>query len=321
MKPKPIYRPLFLEAWRTVWRRKRLWLLGVFAAFMVSGGLFESVSGSWQTALRGRLLIEQCLNGTLPGYQWLVSYGRYMSVLSPAHQYFLAAAVFLVLAFLAAIGAAAQGALFAGALEKHLLGFRELFKTGRQFFWRVLWLDVLGKLGLGLVFMLTVAPVAFMNPLPYGWHKYPPFISLVLFLAGAIFITVIQMLSLAGVVRKHLNARAAIAEAWDIFRLHVWVSFELGILLFAVSFLAALATLAALFVLGLPITLLFVAAIILGSPLFYEFSIIVSIAAVVSLILLASGLLTAFQYTTWSLYFEEASRFGIIPKIKRLFNV
>lgn len=319
MNPKPIYRPLFLEAWKTVWRHKRLWLVGIFAAVMASGGLFESVSGSWQTALRGRLLIEQCLNGTLPGYQWLVSYGRYMSALPPAHQYGLAITVLLCLVLLVVIGAIAQGALFAGALEKHLSNFRELFKMGSQFFWRVLWLDVLGKLGLGLVFMITVAPVAFMNPLPYGWHKYPPFISLVLFLVGAIFITVIQMLSLAGVIRKHLNVHAALAEAWDIFRLHVWVLFELGILLFIVSFLAALATLAALFVLGLPITLLFVAAIILGSPLFYEFSIIISIAVVVSVVLLASGLLTAFQYTVWSLFFEEAGRFGIIAKVKRWF--
>lgn len=320
MNSKPIYRPLFLEAWKTVWRHKRLWLVGVFATVMASGGLFESLSGNWQTALKGQMLVGQCINGTLPGYQWLVSYARYTAMLPVARQYVLATIIFLLLAALIIVGAAAQGALFAGALEKHPSGFRELLKMGRHFFWRILSIDILGKIGLGLVFLLTVTPVVFLNPLPYGWHKYPPFISLVLFLAGTILITVIQMLALASVVRKRLNVRAALAEAWNIFRLHLLVSFELGILLFAASLAAVLGTLAALIVLTLPITILFVVASVLGSTLLYGFSIIISIAAVVALILLVSGFLNAFQYTVWSLYFEEADRFGIIPKIKRWFK-
>jgi len=47
MKSKSIYRPLFLEAWQTVWQHKRLWLVGIFATAMASGGLFESLSGNW----------------------------------------------------------------------------------------------------------------------------------------------------------------------------------------------------------------------------------------------------------------------------------
>lgn len=318
---KAIYRPLFLEALKTTWHHKCLWLVGIFAATMASGGLFESLSGNWQTALKGQMLLGQCVNGTLPGYQWLVSYARYTAMLPAVHQYILATIVLLLIAALIILGVVAQGALFSGALEKHPLGFRALFKMGQHFFWRVLGIDVLGKIGLGLVFLVTAIPVVLLNPLPYGWHKYPPFIALVIFLIGAILITVLQMLALAGVVRKHLNVRAALAEAWNIFRFHIVVSFELGILLFITSLVAVLGTLAALIILTLPVTLLFVVATALGSTWLYGFSIVISVAAVVILILLASGLLTAFQYTVWSLYFEEAGRFGIVSKVKRWLKV
>jgi len=320
MKSKPIYRPLFLEAWKTVWHNKRLWLVGIFATAMATGGLFESTNGNWQTALKGRMLIEQFINGTIPGYQWLVTYSRYLAAMEPTQQYFLSTMVLLIILALVTIGVLAQGALLAGALEKTPANFRELLKNGGHFFWRILCLDILGKLGLGLVFILTVAPVAFLNPLPYGWHKYPPFVSLVLFLVGAILVTIIQMLSLTGVVRKHLNVRGAIAEAWYILRFHLLVSFELGVLLLITSLLAALATLVVLFVLALPLTLLFSLAAIIASPILYVVSILISAVLIISTILLASGLLTAFQYTVWSLFFEEAGRFGIIAKVTRLFK-
>jgi len=320
MNQKAIYRPLFLEAWKNTWRHKRLWLLGIFAAVMASGGLFESLSGSWQTALKGRMMLEQYINGTLPGYQWLVSYGRYLAAMEPFQQYLLSALIVLAFFGLVSFGALAQGAILAGGLKKTPAKFCELIQNGQTFFWRILGLDVLGKLGLGLVFLITVAPVAFLNPLPYGWHQYPPFISLVLFLAGAIFVTTLQMLSLAGVVRKHLNIRAAVNEAWDIFRLHLAVTFELGVLLFIISFLAALATLIVLIILALLLTLLFVVAILVSSSGLYLLAIFISLATFIVVALLAAGLLSTFQYTVWLLYFEEAGRFGIIPKIRRLLS-
>jgi hypothetical protein len=318
MKSKSIYRPLFLEAWQTVWQHKRLWLVGIFATAMASGGLFESLSGNWQTALTGRKLLEQLINGTLPGYTWLVTYSSLLARLEPFHQYLLATLILLIVAAIIIIGAVAQGALFAGALEKKPSTFRELIKMGRHFFGRVLWLDILGKIGLGVVFLITVVPVAFLNPLPYSWHKYPPFISLILFLTGAIFITVLQMLAMTGVVRKHLNVHGAIVEAWNIFRFHILVTFELGILLFATSLLAILATLILLIVLAIPITILFIIASLIGSTVVYGLSIIISITLVIAVILLVSGFLNAFQYTVWSLFFEEAGRFGIVPLIKKI---
>lgn len=266
-------------------------------------------------------MLEQCVNGTLPGYQWLVSYGRYLAMLEPTQQYFLSVLAVLILLILITFGVIAQGAILANIMEKTPNDLLELIKKGRLFFWRVLGLDLLGKLGLGFVFLIVVAPVAFLNPLPYGWHQYPPIVSLTLFLIGAIFVTTIQMLALAGVVRKHLNLGGAISEAWDIFRLHVLVTFELGVLLFLISILAALATLAGLFVLAVPLMLLFAAAALLGSSGFYLLVIFLSIISIVGTILLASGLLTTFQYAVWSLYFEEAGRFGIIPKIKRWMKV
>lgn len=315
---KSIYRPLFLEAWKKTWQHKRLWVLGIFTAIMVSGGLFESVSGSWQTAAKGRQMLEQCINGTLPGYQWLVSYSRYLAILPSAQQYIFSTIIVLAILVLIVFGAIAQGAILSGSLEKHPSGFHELFKKGYSFFWRILGIDIIGKLAICLTFLLVVAPVAFLNPLPYGWHQYPPTISLIIFLVGIIIITTLQMLSLVGVVKKHLNIGGAIREAWDIFRFHIIVTFELGLLLFITSFVATLAAMIILFISAIPLMLLFVLAIMSGSTGFYVFSVFISVATIVSIILLASGLLSTFQYTVWSLYFEEAGRFGIIPKIKRL---
>jgi hypothetical protein len=242
-------------------------------------------------------------------------------MLPTAHQYILAAATLFFLAVLVTIGVLAQGTLFVGLAEKHPSNFKQLLKSGRHFFWRILGVDLLGKIGLGLVFLFTAVPAALLNPLPYGWHKYPPFIALIIFLAGVIFITVIQMLALAGVVKKHLNAWAAVVEAWHIFRLHVLVSFELGILLFVTSLAAVLGLLAILAVLTPPTILLFVVAALFNSVILYNLFAIISAGIVAALLLLTSGFLNTFQYAVWSLYFERAEQFGIIPKIKRWLKI
>lgn len=314
---KPIYRPLFLEAFKITWHHKRLWFLGIFASFMAAGGLFETLSGSWKTAITGRSLIEQTINGTLPGFRWLIAYGRYLAELSTIHQYFLTLFFVLILAAGLIFGALCQGAILNHALEKKLTGFHGLFKKSWHFLGRIFCLDLLGKLFLFVIFLITVAPVAFLNPLPYGWQKFPPLISFVLFLIGAAIITTIQMLSLNAAVRKNQNPWAALNEAWHIFRLHFLVSVELGVLLFFTSILAMLATFVVVYILALPITLLFLLATIVASPTLYIISIIFSFVLILAIILLIFGWLTAFQYTTWALFFEEMDRFGIVSWVKR----
>jgi hypothetical protein len=317
MNQSAIYRPLFLAAWKKTWEHKRLWLLGIFATAMASGGLFESISGHWRAAIHWRTMIEQCLNGTLPGYEWLVSYNRYLTGMPPLKQYGLATAIVLIIVGIIIVGVASQGALLASSLEKRPLDLNTLVKKSSVFFWSILSLDILGKLAMGIIFIITVAPIVLINPLPFGWQQYPPFISLTLFLIGAVFVTAMQMLSLVGVVSKHLNPLSAISEAWDIFRFHILVTFELGFLLAFTSVVAVIFTMLFLFALAIPLTLLFFAATALASPSLYLITIFFSVILIVAVILLASGALTTFQYTVWSLYFEEAGRFGIVSKIRK----
>lgn len=320
MKTQSVYGQIFLKALKTTWHHKILWLVGIPASFMASCGLLEAISGNWQTAFRGRILIEQAINGAIPGYEWFVSYQRYLGFLNPVHQYLILIVLFLSVLVIILVGAWSQGALFIGSLEKHPSGLKELLQKSQRFFGRILGLDILAKLAIFVLFLITVAPVAFLNPLPYSWHKYPPVISLILFLAGTILITAIQMLALSGVVHKHLNIRGAISEAWDIFRFHILTTIEIGILLFVASLVTALAAGLVLLVLSIPLTLFFVLATILANPVFYVLTIITSFATIFMVGFLASGFLAAFQYTVWSLYFEEAGRFGIVSGIRKLFK-
>jgi|GEM_PF-4878959 len=321
MNPNSVYTQIFSNALKTTWRHKLLWLIGIPASFMVSGGLLEVVSGNWQAALRGRILIEQTINGALPGYDWFVSYSRYLGVLSPVHQYTILTIIVFVFLVTVIIGAICQGAVFSGALEKHPLGLRELIKKGLGLFDRILGLDILAKLAIFVIFLVIVAPVAFLNPLPYSWHKFPPVISLIIFAIGALIITSLQMLAIGGVVRKQLNVRAATAEAWSIFRLHVLTTIEIGVLLFLVSIVVAVIAGLVFTVLAIPLTLLFVLATTLQIPTLYVLAIVVSFATAIAVGLLASGFTTTFQYTVWSLYFEEAGRFGIFSKIRKWLRV
>ncbi|MFH1253546.1 MAG: hypothetical protein V1664_04425 [Candidatus Uhrbacteria bacterium] len=317
---QPIYRPLFLKAWKITWHHKHLWLLGIFASFMAAGGLFEAISSNWRTASTGQLLIQQTLNGTIPGYQWLISYSRYLTELSPVHQYLLIFWFLALLAFFIIFGALCQGAILNSALEKKPIGFKELLKNGWRFFSRIIGLDILGKLGVVIIFFLSIVPSAFLNPLPYGWYKFPPLIAFVIFLVGALLVTILQMLALVAVVHKHQNLKAAIIEAWHIFRLHFLVAIEMGILLFVTSLIALAATLGSFFILAVPITLFFVIATATASPAIYTIAIIFAYSLVLATIFLIFGWLTAFQYTVWSLFFEEMERFGIVSWIKRRFK-
>jgi hypothetical protein len=314
---QPVYRPLFLNAWKIAWQHKRLWLFGIPAFFMAAGGLFETVSNSWQQANSGRIMAEQLINGTIPGYQWLISYSRYLSQLNPLHQYLITLFFLFLLGLGLFIGATSQGAILNGTLEKRPIKFLDLFKKGKRFFIRLLTLDVLGKIAAAALFGLTVLPVAFFNPLPCGWYKFPPLISFIIFLSGTIFINIIQILSLVAVTRKHLSIKAAVTEAWHIFRLHKMVSLEFGGLLFLSSLMGMLILLISLFIISLPITAIFIITVATASPTIYILSIIFSVLLILADVFLIIGWLTAFQYTAWSLFFEEMERFGIVSWIKR----
>lgn len=318
--PNAVYRQLFTEAFKTTWHHKRLWLLGLCASLLVSGGIVEMVSQGWRQALQGQQLVEQAINGTLPGYQWLVVYSRYLALLKPQDQYLAAAIILFVVVILIFLGIASQGAVLIGVLEKHPSSLITLCKKGIKFFTTILSLDLLAKFAIILVFSVSLLPTAFLNPLPYSWHKYLNVFSFLIFIPGAIFIVIMQMIALVATIHKHLNLRGAIIEAWKIFRLHLLVSIEIGLQIFLLSTLALLAAVAFIFIASIPLSSIFIGAALLSSPSLYIAAIIVSVIFILLTLAFVGGSVTVFQYTTWSLFYEEAERFGIIPKIKRWWN-
>lgn len=63
-----IYRTLLREAWRLTWQRKTLWIFGVFAAIVSTGGVFDVATTALRRAQLGDSFSHQIISSCVRGY-------------------------------------------------------------------------------------------------------------------------------------------------------------------------------------------------------------------------------------------------------------
>jgi hypothetical protein len=319
-KPKSIYRSLFSEAWTITRSRPWLWVFGIFAAFMTTGGLFELGFRSFKRIATGRHFLEQLLQGTLPGYDFVVEYIHLFSQLEPWRQSILLG--FFTLGIVAFVGAAvfSQQILLQEAKEKTPVSWRELWHHERAPFWRLLTLNILSKGLVGFLLFLSTLPLVLISFQTTGQTIFFSFSVLLLFFLSILGIGILHILTAINTVHHHTHLFHALHASIQQVKKHWMALLEMGLLLFLVSFVWTIATCFLLAAAGMGVIILLLMAVVLNSPTFYFIIVIGSVLILTVLGLLSGGFLTTFHYAIWVQFHEHLLHEPLVSKLQRVWS-
>ncbi len=313
-KPTAIYRPLLCDAWRVTWEHKSLWVFGLFAALISSGGVVDvAISGIKQVTASGSLL-EHLLERSFIGYAYVSQFLLQIQKINPGRFTIIVVLITLVGVGLVCAGVISQAALIHGAQQKnkhpHLIR-RHVFRH----FWDVLFIDLVTKLLSIILITLTTLPVFFYLTQASAFSSNLLFIHFLIFIPAIIILHILSMLALVSVVEENTHALHSIERALKIFKTHWLSSLEYGFILFLIVFGVGLMFAALLSLLALPYGVINNLALFSGSVAFYFVINVLFAFALGALLLIFGGIVVTFQYSAWRIFYVRATHrvFGLKP--------
>ncbi|MBU4482030.1 hypothetical protein L6278_02460 [Candidatus Parcubacteria bacterium] len=322
----PIYRPILKIAWQILWRAKYLWFFGFFAVLVSNSGEvnlainnFSSVGKQTDSLFSLKDLYSNGLIGTL--------FSRLSEMFANFNAGVLVLLLILVALFLFILWLAitSQAGLIFGAdkeYRKQISNFSSCFKAGRQNFWQVLGLNVIGKLIIfGLMFVLG-APLAWLYLKSTSSTAQFLFIllSFIILIPLAIIISFVIKYAIIFVVLNKQKVKESLKNGWNLFIKNWVVSIEMAILLFFVSILAGLAMVIVAIILAIPLSLLLYLFYAIQVQGFLMVATIIVFVALILVLFWIGALLSTYQMTCWVLLFDKLTSSQVYSKIARFIS-
>lgn len=273
---------VFSRAWQIIWRNKVLWIFGLLAGLAATG---DNGSGLRFDYSSDRTPWLNTFFNNAPGWAWLLLV-------------MVGLVLLVVVILLGALGRAAlmRGAWLADSGETNLT-FRQLFDEGKNYFVRVLILQiVMVALGLSLIVALLIPTVfTFGLALLCLW---PLFCLLVPLFIG---LSVLSKLAIAAITGENLGVMDGLRRGWEVLRANL-------LQIAAVAFVLLLGGYVISSVFGIP-------AMVMLAPLAYGARTGAIVGAVLFLIYLpillaVMGLLTSYVDTVWTVAFRRLTGRG-----------
>ncbi|MDD5290231.1 MAG: hypothetical protein PHT40_03490 [Patescibacteria group bacterium] len=315
-----IYRAIMRQALKIMWQTKFLWFFGLFAAVLETDRVVNLVVDKYPrlfdlsnflTTLREAYLVDG----------WKVfwpSFGAFFTNFTLGNGLLLL--LFVVLGiFLLWLALVSQAALFSGAYKiykKQKTSFGALVKIGNAKFWKTLWLNLLTRVSIGVVWFVLGLPFALIFVARgVDWSQsvfiIASFIASIIF---ALFVYFLFRYALMYMLNDGVSTGTAIKAGWNLFKKNWLVSIEMAIVLFLADVLTVIVLLVGIFVLLLVYAIL--GAIGLAGLNLIIF-VILTLAAILWIIWVAA-LSSVFRHTTWTILFVRISEGEVLPKIMRL---
>jgi len=301
------YSEILTRAWKITWKHKVLWIFGILASLGQGGG-----SGSNSS-------VDRSDYANLPS-EWAQTFEQATHYLAQIDGWIwlLVAIVFIGLCFVIfALATFGEIGLISGTQESEKiegkLQFNTVFRKSQPYFWRIFAFKILAGLAIVLVIVLLLAPIVGLGILTEGIaliFLIP--LACVLILPGSIILGILMRQAIIAMMIEDLGMLAGLTRAWQVVRKHP------GPLAVMVIILAVGGGIIG-FIIAIP-AILAVTPIII--PLITGFTDMLLQAALVSaalvcayspVLLLASGILTAFTSVAWVLTYLQLSRSAIDP--------
>lgn len=307
-KPKStaLYRTFLLDAWRLTWERKSLWIFGLFAAVISTGGVLDLTLSSLKRATDTSDLFVQALDSGFFGYSLLGSYIQRLSLLGGHTTASLLTAITLAAVLIFAVGVLSQAALAKSVGSKKHVDPHTLRSEAKHHFWQ------LTALALGVQFIIG-ALIALMSiamfslAINYTQTSVLLYVLLMAILIPLVVIVhLIYMFAVLDVIHGEVSIAAAIKRGWELFQKQWLASLEFGLLLFVIVFFTALALFFVLLALMVPYAMIFSTSLLSGSYVLFLISNVFYGLVLLVGGLLAGGMIVTFQYSAWYQFYKRA---------------
>lgn len=289
-----MYRDIIKTSWRASWHHKYLWIFGIFASIFSSGG-----AGAWALLVNNYAVLQDQAT-QVNELKGLYNDKLLQAVAGNIFTFFTKPSALSILAILAIViffalfiwlAIASQGALISGSarvIQNDKASIEEDFRVGNRTFFKVLGLQVLGRLASYGSLLIIGTPLLALY-LSNNNEIFPLIFSILSFVVlmpiGVVIFFILLFASIYVVVYK-LGFLQSIEKAWHLFK-HNWLSsLEFAFVLFLVNLLVGFC---------LAIVLIVPLLVMVFSNITFSY-VLFSVIVVLVLILLTIGMLTTFQF-------------------------
>jgi hypothetical protein len=327
MKPKTptaVYRPILREAWRLAWERKRLWVFGILAGILSTGGVVEVLIRSFRQIEMTGGFLSRLLSGSFLGGETFGLYVGQLLLLDRARVTVTGTILMLLALLILIVAIRSQASLISGLFSHRVPSASEAWQAGRGHFWSILALNILTRAVHVLVVIITALPlVLFLSNSTIGNALLFFFLFLVFF-PLTIITSFVSTLALIHLVRERLGLIHAIQAAFHLLARHWLAAFELGFILFVLVSLGGLAFLSILVILAVPYSILITLALL--TSLQTVFTVVLGIGAIAlgTLFLAFAGAMVTFQHAAWVGFYRRMTHRvqagSLLAKLERLWQ-
>ena len=232
------YGKILTRAWEIIWKHKILWLFGFLAGCgTASGGGSGGGNSGWRTS--GDDAPPQMQEFMWNMDRFFESIQAWQIILIVTGVILLVIALFFLANALQSIGRIGliQGASRAEAGAEKLT-FSELFNSGKPFFWRIFWLNILFGIITGLIILTLLLPLFGITFLTFGIGLLCllPFLCLLVPIGWLLYI-ILEQANIA-IVRENIGIIAGVQRGFQVFRDNVGNMILMGLVLGVGGFIA-----------------------------------------------------------------------------------
>lgn len=305
-QPTRIYRSILKEALELTWKRKSLWVFGLFAGLISTGGVVDIALRSMQRVKNQGVFLEQLADRSFIGYNIFASYIQQLTVLGVSRVSWIIAVSTLVLLGLAVAGILSQIALILSSKSPTDLHPHHLRKEAFKHFWDVFTIDLLTKIASILLTGLTSLPFLLFLTSTSPQSFWIVFFQTLVFLSLIVLLNIVSIIAIIDSVDRQSRPLEALTTAVRLFK-HQWVAtLEFGLILFFLVFLSGIALLVLSGILLVPYALVYTAALLTGSLSFFFIANTLFGLCFVVLIFCFAGAIVTFHYTAWHRFYKRA---------------
>lgn len=319
-----IYRPILKNAWQILWKAKYLWFFGLFAVLIGNTGELNLVIDNFSS------ISESVV--TLRGLKDIYVQGVFGNFSSNVNQLFvnfnfsvlvLVLMLLILFIFLVWLSIISQTGLINGAYKeyrKQSSDFINSFKKGRQNFWKVLAINLIGKIIIYGILLIIGLPLTLIYLKQASEISQLLFImlSFIILIPLAVIISFLIKYAVIFAVIKKEKVCQAIKDSWNLFIKNWIISIEMAVILFLVTILAGIIMVLAAIVLAIPLSLVIYIFYALQIQGLLMLSVILALSILIILLFWLAALLSTYQMTCWVLLFDRLTESQVYSKLARL---
>jgi len=209
------------KAWNTIWKHKILWIFGILASCGQGGG--GGSGGSSNTGYRASQGDPNVSPEVERFFFGIERFFQQIEVWEIIGFIAVIMVIFLIIWFISlALSTIGRLGLIQGTVQAESdaeqLTFRELFDSGKPFFWRILGLNVLVGIATFVLVLLIVLPTVGLTVLTFGIGIICLIPLICLMIPVSWVITVILEQANIAIVLEDLDIFKGIQRGWEVFR-------------------------------------------------------------------------------------------------------